>query len=86
MPHYNINTAHADTHFTLEVTKDNTNSFSTTGSTIKVGSNCPASKIIRYIYGKTTGTANLTAGDLSKFKDWIEYSDQTDESYSIVAL
>jgi len=86
MPHYIYNTAHADTHFTLEVTKDNTNTFNPTGSTIKVGSSCPASKIIRYIYGKTTGTANLAAGDLSKIKDWIEHEDQTGESYSIVAL
>ena len=74
--------ATAGTHFKLEITLDNTTSFTPAGSDVKVGNNCANNTMIRYLYGLISDnaitrasqdlTTAMTKNDLGKLKDWIK--------------
>lgn len=75
--------ASAGTHFTIEVTKDGSADFATTGSTIEVGNNCNNTKIIRYFFGKDDTVADLVKADLTTIRDWIAGASVANGTFSI---
>ena len=90
MPHYEVRAgagaAFASTHFRIEVKKDDAGTFNPVGTTLNVSNDCAPKKIIRYLYGKITGTANLDKDDLTKISDWMSDAAVTNETYEVQDL
>ena len=84
MPHAEAvaGSSNSTTHFRIEITKDASTNFATTGTTLKVGNNCDNKKIIRFFFGKDSTSANLTSADLNKIKSWIESDKAANGSFS----
>jgi len=72
-PSYQVYTgaAPADSQFNIEVTWQLANNFSTAGKTISVDWDTNRNRIIRYIFGLTAGTNNLTNANFSTIVNWI---------------
>lgn len=90
-PHYKVQeggggAAPAGTHFTLDVTKDGSDDFTTNNATIEVGDAVNNNKIMQYIFGKGSGTAALAAADLSKLSTWTGHADRANGTFNVVNL
>ncbi len=83
-------TAPTDSHFNIDVTFTLGSGFTTSGNDIDSdwGTSTSArsaqwEKIIRYCFGKTTGSGNLAKTDLTGIKDWVQ-SEQGDSTHTYV--
>jgi hypothetical protein len=74
MPHGEVVTGASTLshHFRIVVTKNNSTDFSASGPTLNVGSNVDNKKIIRFFFGKSATSADLTSADLGVIKAWVQ--------------
>jgi len=90
-PHYKVQkggggAAPAGTHFTLDVTRNGTDTIVTNNATIQVGDNVNNNKIIQYLFGKGTGTGPVAAGDLTRIATWTGHASRANGTFSVVNL
>ncbi|MDP2364202.1 MAG: hypothetical protein Q8M94_10590, partial [Ignavibacteria bacterium] len=73
----------ADSQFNIEVTWQLANNFSAAGKTITVDWDTNRNRIIRYIFGLTTGTNNLSNTNFSTIVNWIGGSTVGNATYTM---
>ena len=76
----------ANSQFNIEVTWQHGNNFNTAGKTMSVDWDTNRNRIIRYIFGLTTGTNNLTNTNFSTVVNWIGSAAVGNATYTMYNL
>jgi OmpA family protein len=73
MPHFTVYTGTdpADSHINIRVTFRLGNNYTAAGNTLQVDWDTDKKRIIRYCFGKTTGTADLSKSDFGSIVTWV---------------
>jgi hypothetical protein len=73
----------SDSQFDIEVKRQTGGNFDTSDDDIEVDFDTNKNRIIRYIFGKTTGTGNLTNTDFPTIVNWVGSSEVCNASYNM---
>jgi hypothetical protein len=84
-PSFQVYTGSApgDSQYDIEVSWQNGGNFNTSGKRLRVDFDTDKKKIIRYFFGKTTGTANLNKNDFATIVTWVGGSGVANASYTM---
>ena len=75
--------APADSQYNIEVSFQLGNNFNSNGKRIQVDWDINKKRIIRYLFGKTTGTSDLTKTDFESIVNWVESPGVGNASYTM---
>jgi hypothetical protein len=76
----------ADSQYDIEISFQRGNNFNTTGKRIQVDWDVDKNRIIRYLFGKTTGASNLTKTDFDTIVNWVGTPGVCNATYNMFDL